>query len=172
MFAEIIILIAAIVIVLLYGDLVGKRLRFRSQLTSMLALADQEFYKAVHSILKTPEDLSDEILESISMMSETIADKNGEKLFLDALRRVRSRAEKNSLPDPSEALRPELQVLYQQAVNSWAKAMTFKSIRYFTKISREMTAINISKKGTSLSADKVAKPVVFDLAKQHTACSV
>ena len=117
---------------------IRRRVETRRVLNQLLAVASADFNEAVQSLMKTPEDLTDEALETLSMMSSTGFAKNSEKRFLAALRAARRKSSSSEpAADPTLSMRPELKELFFKAVAAWFNIMTHKSSRYHQKISLE-----------------------------------
>lgn len=88
-----------------------------------------EFYDAAERLMKTPEDLPDEILELLEDMSKTIRHPQAEFAYLAILRERASK--KTFRPTAGEArpvpLRRELETLMLRAANGWLVAIRHKS---------------------------------------------
>ncbi|AZV00227.1 hypothetical protein pben1_p70 [Paracoccus phage vB_PbeS_Pben1] len=126
--------------VALFSRYLHRRLERRRVLNRLLAVASEDFHDAASSLLKTPQDLPDEVLDSLSMMSRTGFSRGSERAFLIALQRSRL-VEKSSKGQPSNSLikaiknmRPELQSIFGKAVVAWFNIMTHKSGPYHQKI--------------------------------------
>lgn len=117
-----------------------KRIEKRRVLNRLLAVASEDFHHAVDSLLKTPEDLPVEVLETLEMMCRSGFSDNSEKRFLAALRRARQSGKRERADRRLDlsGMRSELQSLFGKAVASWFNIMAHKSTRYHDKILIEM----------------------------------
>ncbi|MFH5773562.1 hypothetical protein ACHFJ0_04865 [Paracoccus sp. NGMCC 1.201697] len=118
------------------------RIQRRRVHNRLLAVASEDFHEAASSMMRTPADIPDEVLKTLSMMSETGFGKDSEKNFLEALRAARrkgsvKRAEQSDLSKSLDGMRDELKALFLKAGTSWFNIMTHKSGRYHRMIRLE-----------------------------------
>lgn len=122
------------------------RIERKRALNRLLAVASEDFHKSARSLLKTPDELPQEVLNALSMMSRTGFEEGSEKMFLEALRTARKEKGRTTdsisrrpglNADIINGMRQELQDLFVKAVMAWFNIMTHKSARYHDKIAME-----------------------------------
>ena len=128
---------------LLVDQFLRMKVERRRILNRLLAVASEDFHNATQSMLKTPEDLPDSVLDALSIMSESGFSRGSERQFLRAMRVMRETpAPKSRLSEDSHEMRPELETLFRKAAVAWFNIMTHKSGRYHRKIFLEAMKAN------------------------------
>lgn len=158
MIAYSLILVCIALIVGLFALAVTVYARIKHVANGMLALGVKEFHDAVESMLKTPEDLPQGVLDAISAMNRTA-------FASGAHWRVRKLIEldRKGLIDRSDQgfvdlakqvadMRPELRALFRKANEAWISIMCNRSILVGLMIAFEMARIQVDKGDISSSS--------------------
>lgn len=140
------------------------RIERRKILNRLMAVASEDFHSAARSMLKTPEEIPDSVLDVLSTMSRTGFAKGSEKQFLHALRSMRKTpAPSTTVANGYKEMRPEMQALFRKSAAAWFNIMTHKSGRYHDKIAiealkAEADRIEPHKQAISTASGMVAAP--------------
>lgn len=107
-------------------------LRGKTVANGLLALSVQEFHDACDALLKTPNELPDEVLDAIMKMSDSTFSKGSNWRLKQAIRLDRKgilpSCDDNPLDAAVESMRDELQQLFTKAVASWLNILTHRSL--------------------------------------------
>lgn len=119
----------------------------------LTALAVKEFHEACDSMLKTPKDIPEEVLEAIRGMGRSAFSRGAHWRLRDAIRRDRI-GEMSSNPNAElvkavEEMRPELQALFRKASASWLNVVCNRSLLGNFFISLELRKLQIQKGKTN-----------------------
>lgn len=144
--------------------------RVKQVWNGMLALWVKDYHEAVESLLKTPEDLPDGVLDAISTMNRTaFADGSHWRLrklvMLDRKGLLQRRDKPHlELAKQIEGMRPELRSLFARANEAWLNIMCNRSIVVGALISIEIGKLQVARGVASSSvANKEAIKVLPDL---------
>ncbi len=124
MVADILIITVIAVFAVLAGMAARTYLRFRHVSNRLLALATKEFHDAADSLMKTSEELPDELLDLLEMMDRTAFQKGADRKLLKMVRA--SSANAGSPPQWLNEIRKPLRELFGKTVASWLNIMMYR----------------------------------------------
>jgi len=144
--------ILTLAVVLLFYWALRIFINLRRHANKTLELAASEFDDILSSILKTPGDLPDTVLDILAGMNGTISAEGSDRVFFNMIRGKSKPAmskgmdaKHSQLEKDINSLRPELQELLQQAVKAWLFVMCHRSIIYGPMIAYSIEAKSVQK---------------------------
>ncbi|WP_282052400.1 hypothetical protein [Phaeobacter inhibens] len=157
----------AITIVAIVWWVVKTYLQLKPVGTGLTALAVKEFHDSCDSLMKTPQELPEEVLEALLYMGRNALEKGSHWKLRNAIRQDRrgkpiSEAS-SALKASVEGMRPELRELFLKATASWMNIMCNRSLLGGVLISHELHKIQLQKGATRATAEKEAMRVLPDL---------
>lgn len=114
----------------------------RAALNRMFRTASDDFYEAAEKMLKTPDDLPAETLDSLEFMSRMLNEPHGERRLLRTLRRLPGGVKKPAAAQ--SVMRPELRELENRASVAWLAALMARDVFYAPAIYREVIRLQIA----------------------------
>lgn len=144
--------------------------RMKQVANGMLALGVKEFHEAADSLLKTSEELPDEVLDALSTMNLTAFAKGSHwrmrrLVVLDRKGLLRRDPQgRLDLAEKAGSMRPELQDLFGKASIAWLSIMCNRSLFVGALLMIEMSRLQVARgKISSQVANKEAIKVLPDL---------
>lgn len=140
---------AAVLIVAAFIVVLRMYLNLRPVGVGLTALAVKEFHEACDSMLKTPQDIPEEVLKAIRGMGHSAFSQGAHWRLRDAIRSDRngemSSNQNAKLVKAVEEMRPELQSLFRKASTSWLNIVCNRSLLGGFFISLELRKLQIKK---------------------------
>jgi len=113
----------------LFYRLLSIYLDIRTAADRRLKAAVEQFHSSVASMLKTPKDVPDEILQAIDMLSKTAFAPGSERHLARIIRNGKQPSPRSrDMMRDLAGMRPEMQDLFALAAVSWITIMTHKSV--------------------------------------------
>jgi hypothetical protein len=139
-------------------------LRMRTFSNRIMAVASTEFHAAADSMMETPEDLPESVLDAISRMSVLARSRNVSGHLARMIGNANSETVKDLGPERLEfqreldSMRPELQDLFHKAVTGWINYVKHQNVVHSLRISFAMLRF----KSQGLNSSKAEETAGFN----------
>ena len=125
-------------------------LELQNIMAKVAAVASKEFFDAAESLIQTPGELSNELLDDLRLMLHIAQSRKAPRYLLAAIRNSESVGtevtdEYRKFASAVHALRPELQDLLTKAISAWMTFVANSSVFYQLAISSELRKASAGK---------------------------
>lgn len=137
----------------------------------LLALAVKELKEASESMLETPHDIPDRVLELLGFMNDSAFKKDIPRIFSEVASENPMDADKSRkthISQDLELMRPELQALFFKAVASWLNIICNRNIRYGLMISMAFNNIKVSRREVMIDEQREALEVLRKITRKES----
>lgn len=146
-------------------------LGLRDMSNKLSIVAASEFFDKADSLMKTPSDLPDSVLDAIQTMMVSMNNGTGARAFLNVLKQLNNdipTVGKRGVDDADlmsdvKNMRPELGLIFRETVAAWLNYVTNRHVIYNIAITLEVKKLAIKTKSVNVDQAKTVMPAIHKL---------